>query len=194
MSGVRMTRRQLPGVLAGAVALVTLAACGGDDDNGDDAGSGFGLTAWPDGGETGAAPGDLAPNFTLAAPGGERVTLSDYAGQDGQPVVVNFLATWCPNCMEEMDALQAVHVSGTTVVGVNLRESADTVAKLKADTGATFPIGLDETGKVTRAYKVVNLPGTAVLRGDGTIASVIRGPITEESLLEAVREAGEGGG
>jgi len=190
MSGIRLTRRRLPGVLAGAVSLVTLAACGGDDKNGDE--SGFGLTDWPDGGETGAAPGDLAPNFTLAASDGGAVTLSDHVGQSGQPVVVNFLATWCPNCMEEMDALQAVHASGVTVIGVNLRESAGTVAKLITDTGATFPIGLDETGKVTRAYKVVNLPGTAVLRGDGTISTVIRGPITEESLLAAVSDAGGG--
>ena len=167
MNGIHLTRRQLPGLLAMTLAAAALAACSGDDDND----AGFGLTGWPDGGS---------------------ITLSDYAGEGGGPVVVNFLATWCPNCMEEMDVLQAVHASGVAVLGVNLRESAGTVSKLLADTGATFPIGLDETGKVTRAYKVVNLPGTAVLRGDGTIATVIRGPITEESLLEAVRAA-EGG-
>jgi peroxiredoxin len=186
MNGRRTLRQRLPAVLALLLAVTTLAACGGDDTNE----SGFGLTGWPDGGSTGAAPGDLAPNFTLAASDGSTITLSDYVGESGQPVVVNFLATWCPNCMEEMDALQAVHAAGVTVIGVNLRESAGTVAKLITDTGATFPIGLDETGKVTREYKVINLPGTAVLRADGTISTVIRGPITEESLMDAVREAG----
>ena len=76
------------------------------------------------------------------------------------------------------------------MIGVNLRESADTVTKIKTDSGATFPIGLDTTGKVTRAFKIINLPGTVVLRADGTIETVIRGPITEESLLEAVQAAG----
>jgi peroxiredoxin len=188
MNRLTISRRQLPGLLAAAIALPTLVACGGDDTNE----AGFGVTDWPDGGGTGAAPGDLAPNFRLAASDGGTVTLSEYLRQDRQAVVVNFLATWCPNCMEEMDALQAVHASGVTVIGVNLRESAGTVADLIADTGATFPIGLDETGKVTREYKVVNLPGTAVLRADGTISTVFRGPITEESLMDAVREAGGG--
>jgi len=106
--------------------------------------------------------------------------------------VVNFLATWCANCMEEMDALQQVHAQGVTVVGVNLRESPDTVSKLISDSQATFPIALDRDGKVTRGYKIVNLPGTVVLKPDGTISDVIRGPITVDSLLEAVRAGGSG--
>jgi peroxiredoxin len=166
------------------VAAVLLAACGGGSSDSND--SGFGLTDWPEGGKTGAAPGDLAPNFRLEAPDGTTIELASYTGQ---PIVVNFLATWCANCMEEMDALRQVHAQGVTVVGVNLRESAETVTKLVADSQATFPIALDRDGKVTRAYKVVNLPGTAVLKPDGTVSTVIRGPITVDSLLDAVNAA-----
>jgi peroxiredoxin len=170
-------------LVVSVVTAVVLAACGGGSDSND---SGWGITDWPEGGKTGAAPGDLAPNFRLEAPDGSTVELATFTGQ---PVVVNFLASWCANCMEEMDALQEVHAQGIAVVGVNLRESAETVTKLKTDSGATFPIALDRTGKVTRAYKVVNLPGTVVLRADGTVATVIRGPITVDSLLEAVNAA-----
>lgn len=172
-------------LLAVSVAsAVILAACGGGSSSGNN--SGFGLTDWPEGGKTGAAPGDLAPNFRLEAPDGSTIELASFTGQ---PIVVNFLATWCANCLEEMDALQEVHAQGVTVIGVNLRESSDTVTKLIADSQATFPIGLDRDGKVTRAFKVINLPGTAVLMPDGTVSTVIRGPITVDSLLDAVNEA-----
>lgn len=167
------------------VAAVLLAACGGGGSS-DENDSGYGLTDWPEGGKTGAAPGDLAPNFRLEAPDGSTIELASFTGQ---PIVVNFLATWCANCMEEMDALQEVHAQGVTVVGVNLRETSDTVTKLIADSQATFPIALDRDGKVTRAFKVINLPGTVVLTPDGTVSTVIRGPITVDSLLEAVNEA-----
>ena len=175
-----MNRRSF--LLAPAFVL-TLAGCGGDD-GGE---SGYGVIDWPDGTDNGAAPGEQATNFRLETPDGTDLVLAD---QIGAPMVVNFLASWCPNCMEEMEALEAVHLQGVPVIGVNLRESADTVTKIKTDSGATFPIGLDTTGKVTRAFKIINLPGTVVLRADGTIETVIRGPITEESLLEAVQAAG----
>lgn len=181
---MRMTGTTLRLLVMSIVGVTVLAACGGGGSDEND--SGWGLTDWPEGGKTGAAPGDLAPNFRLEAPDGSTIELASYTGQ---PVVVNFLATWCANCMEEMDALQEVHAQGVTVVGVNLRESADTVTKLLSDTQATFPIALDRDGKVTRGYKIVNLPGTVVLKPDGTVSTVIRGPITVDSLLEAVNAA-----
>lgn len=165
--------------------ILTLTACGGDDGNE----SGFGVIDWPDGANNGAAPGERATNFRLETPDGTELVLAE---QIGEPLVVNFLASWCANCMEEMAALQAVNDQGVRVIGVNLRESADTVTKIKTDSNSSFPIGLDTTGRVTRAFKVTNLPGTVVLRADGTVDTVIRGPITEESLLEAVAAAGGG--
>jgi peroxiredoxin len=165
--------------------MLALTACGGDD--GDE--SGFGVIDWPDGAGNGAAPGERATNFRLETPEGTDLVLSE---QVGEPLVVNFLASWCANCMEEMAALQAVNDQGVRVIGVNLRESADTVTKIKTDSNSSFPIGLDTTGRVTRAFKIVSLPGTVVLRADGTIETVIRGPITEASLLEAVNAAGAG--
>jgi peroxiredoxin len=177
-----MNRRAL---LMAPALLLTLTACGGDD--GDS--SGFGVIDWPDGASNGAAPGERATNFRLETASGGNLVLAE---QIGAPMVVNFLASWCANCMEEMAALQAVHASGIPVIGVNLRENAEAVTRIKTESNATFEIGLDRTGRVTRAFKIVNLPGTVVLRADGTIAQVIRGPITEAALLEAVSAAGAG--
>lgn len=75
--------------------VLALTACGGDDADV----SGFGVIDWPDGADNGAAPGERATNFRLETPEGTELVLAE---QIGQPLVVNFLASWCANCMEEM--------------------------------------------------------------------------------------------
>ena len=144
--------------------------------------------SWPDKRSTGAEPGNVAPNFALQTADSTRLELAALTGS--QPLVVNFLATWCANCMEEMDILVELHERGVQVLGVNLRETADTVTSLIERTAARFPILLDSTGKVTRAYKVVNLPATVVLDAQGRISSVTRGPISAAGIREAVAAAG----
>ncbi len=93
--------------------------------------------------------------------------------------------------MEEMDILVNLQRDGVQVLGVNLRESAETVQDLIDKTEAGFPIVLDSTGKVTREYKVVNLPATVVLTREGRISSVVRGPITADGIRQAVSDAGQ---
>lgn len=172
-------------VVALPALALALASCGGSDDKSADS---SGLIDWPDDRSTGAAIGDTAPNFKLATSDGSEVVLADSVANG--PVVVNFLATWCANCMEEMDILVTLASEGHSVIGVNLRESAETVAKLATDTGATFPILLDESGRVTREYKVLNLPATAIINTDGTITSFTRGPIELDAMREALGATG----
>jgi len=180
-----LTRRALLAATFAGAAL-TLAACGGGDDT-TGADSGFGLVPWPDGADTGPAEGDRAPNFTLATANGDPVTLSALAGK---PVVLNFFASWCTNCKEEMGAMQAAHLAGTTVVGLDLRESKETVLALAAETGATFPLALDTSGDVTRGgFKITNLPVTVVVDGAGAISKIFRGPIDETQIADAVAAA-----
>ena len=177
-------RALLAATLAGLAA--TLAACGGEGEQ--DAGSPFGLTPWPDAAATGPEPGDRAPNFTLETVDGAPITLAALAGA---PVVLNFFASWCTNCKEEMGAMQTAHLAGTTVVGIDLRESADTVRALAAETGATFPLALDRTGDVTRGgFRIVNLPATVVLDATGVIRAFFRGPIEADDIAAAVAAAG----
>lgn len=177
-----MSARSRPLLLGGL--LLGLAGCGGDDATSD-----AGVIPWPDKRATGAEPGNAAPNFGLQTPDSTRLELATLTGK--RPLVVNFLATWCANCMEEMDILVDLHDSGVPVLGVNLREEAETVRSLIERTAARFPILLDRTGKVTRAYKVVNLPATVVLDAQGRIASVTRGPISATGIRDAVAAAGE---
>src|SRR4029079_16746086 len=114
-----------------------------------------------------AEPGNAAPNFTPQTPDDTRLELAALTGS--QPLVINFLATWCANCMEEMDILVDLHESGVQVLGVNLREKADTVTSLMKRPAAGFPLLRDCTGKLARAYKVVTLPPTGVLNAEGRI-------------------------
>jgi peroxiredoxin len=182
MSSQRLISARSRPLLLGGL-LLGLAGCGGDGGQSD-----AGIIPWPDKRATGAEPGNAAPNFALQTSDSTRLELAALTGS--RPLVVNFLATWCANCMEEMDVLVDLHDSGVPVIGVNLREEAETVRSLIERTAARFPILLDTTGKVTRAYKVVNLPATVVLDVRGRIGSVTRGPITATGIREAVVAAG----
>lgn len=168
-------------LLLGALA-VGLGGCGFGGGESDSS-----IIPWPDKASTGAEHGDRAPNFALKTSAGEPIEMASLTGV--RPLVINFLATWCANCMEEMDVLVKLHRDGVQILGVNLREKPATVQSLIKRTGAEFPILLDETGTVTRAYKVVNLPATVVLTAAGEIASVTRGPVTDPGLRDAVATA-----
>ncbi len=136
-----------------------------------------------------------APDFTLETLEGQTVTLSSLRGQ---PVIINFWASWCPPCRAEMPALQAVYeeyqgqVALLAVNAANQDNLTDALALL-AETGATFPVLLDTDGAVNRLYAITSLPTTFFIGADGVIAEVvIGGPMTEaglrariESLLEA---------
>jgi peroxiredoxin len=151
------------------------------------------LVEWPNraGEEIGPAIGQVAPNFTLPTAAGEVLTLAEVIGE---PVVLNFFASWCTSCREEMALFEETSRDGTTVVGVNLRETEEVVSALAAETGATFPLALDRSGEVTRAYKVTSLPATYLLDGDGRVVTMVRGPLNEDGLetLLTLVDDGEG--
>src|SRR5690606_35153974 len=103
--------------------------------------------------------GALAPDFVLVEPGtGDHVSLSDFRGQ---PVVLNFWATWCVPCRTEMPDLQDAHNEEDVVVlGVNWQESESVVQGFLDEFELTFPIALDREGGVREHYGVVGLPAT----------------------------------
>ncbi len=117
-----------------------------------------------------------APDFTLESLTGEMVRLSE---QRGTPVVVNFWATWCPPCVEEMPALQALADSGVKVFGINMREDAEAVRDFVTDLGITYPILLDPDDATVLAYSVLGLPQTVVIDANGVIVDRRFGPIDE---------------
>ncbi len=96
-------------------------------------------------------------------------TLADYKGK---VLVLNFWATWCEPCVEEMPSLQKLKKRLETqvnVVGVNLGEGQARIEKFMAKSGVTFPVLLDRDGDAKIAWKVNIAPTTYVLDADGKV-------------------------
>lgn len=131
-------------------------------------------------------PGEEAPAFVLSDLQGEEVTLAQFRGQ---PVILNFWATWCAPCIFEMPELQAAYEAhrddGLVVLGLNRDEAQPTVADFLAndlDVAVDFPILLDDHALVSDSYGVLNLPTTYFVDGDGLVSAVHRGPLTLEQI------------
>lgn len=144
--------------------------------------------------ETVAAPqqGFLAPDFSLPTTTGETIRLSDLRGQ---AVLVNLWATWCPPCREEMPSIEKVYNEykdeGFVVLAVNMtyQDNASAVMPFVQEHGLTFPILLDETGAIGRAYQLRSLPSSFFITREGIIHEVvIGGPMSEALLRTRVEE------
>ena len=130
------------------------------------------------------------PDFTLDTLDGGKFKLADHIGQ---PVVVNFWATWCLPCRAELPAFEQVYrnnrVQGLVVVGVDVAESPDAVAQFVAEAGLTFPIALDTSGETTELYRIQGMPTTFFVGRDGQIKDmVIGGPLTQAAIESKVAE------
>jgi cytochrome c-type biogenesis protein CcmF len=130
-------------------------------------------------------PGQAAPDFTLSVLDGTTITLSDLRGQ---VAVVNFWATWCPPCEDEMPDLQAVweeyQVEGVVLVGVAFDEEEAAVQEMASRLGVTYPLGLDLGDRISTAYGITGVPETFVVDGEGKVAYVHIGPVNAEELRE----------
>jgi len=117
-------------------------------------------------------PGNLpAPDFELRDTEGRLHRLSDYRGKT---VILNFWATWCPPCREEIPSMnrawQQLQQEGVVMLGVNTGEDEDTIFVFTADYPAAFPLLLDRDGAVIARWPVKGLPTTYIIAPDGTIA------------------------
>ena len=128
-----------------------------------------------------AAEDSLAPDFLLEdLPGGE-VRLSDYRGH---PVVLNFWATWCKPCRQEMpqfvEAYNKYRSQGLVVIGLNLQEGKAVIKPFADDYGMDFPVLIDRDGEVGDRYRLLGLPTTFFIDRDGVIRSIFTGPLEDE--------------
>ncbi len=124
--------------------------------------------------------GDKALNFTLLDLEGNPVSLADF---EGQPIIVNFWATWCAPCRIEMPELQeaydAYQDQGLVILALNQDEPADVAKAYFVDEmGLTFTPLLDQNSAISTAYGNFGLPTTFFINAEGTIAIVHRGPMT----------------
>ncbi len=127
--------------------------------------------------------GDPAPNFALPTHDGKVVEL---AGLRGHPVILNFWATWCGPCRQEMPELQAFyddrHPKGLEIIAIDIQESAEEVARYRQSLGIAFPTVLDADGTVTRRYQIRGVPTTFFVDADGTIQDLNTGPLNRRAL------------
>lgn len=132
--------------------------------------------------------GQRLPNFNLETIGGEQVSLSDYRGG---VVFVNFWATWCPFCVDELPDLERAFVEyegDVAILGINRAESLQKQTQFLRDLelNPTYPLLLDPSDSLAEAYGVVVMPTTFVLDRDGVIIQTKLGQFIS---LEEIREA-----
>jgi thiol-disulfide isomerase/thioredoxin len=112
-----------------------------------------------------------APSFALQSNGGQQLALSSLKGK---VVMVNFWATWCVPCRQEMPHLQALYEKynglGFELLAVNVeKNNAEGARKWLQETPVTFPVLFDPENQVTKLYKVQTMPSTVIIGRDGTM-------------------------
>jgi peroxiredoxin len=125
--------------------------------------------------------GHPAPDFALPTLDGQTIRLSDYKGQ---PVLVNFWATWCGPCRAEFPDFQKAWVDNAdnlVIIGVNNTSTdlKDQVPAFVDEFGVTFPIVLDESGDTAKAYNILGLPTTIFIDRNGVVNEVFTGPLNK---------------
>lgn len=140
-----------------STVLLTLAACGGGSDGAD--------PSWPDVPVASAVDGSTVSSADIVADGTS---------------VVSFWATWCAPCKRELPMLEEMAADGTTVLGVNIGDSAESVDAFLADLGVTFANYIDVDGEMLSQLDVPSLPATMI---------VVDGELVWQNLGEVTREA-----
>ncbi|MEM7220228.1 MAG: TlpA disulfide reductase family protein [Pseudomonadota bacterium] len=132
-----------------------------------------------------------APDFTLEALDGENLRLQEYRGQ---VVLINFWASWCGPCRQEMPVLDRLHQryeeAGFTVLGVNVEGKRGPAEKIARKSRLTFPVLIDAGQKVSETYDLEAMPSTVLVDRDGVVRYVHRGykPGDEAKYLEVVKQ------
>ncbi|MEY4632080.1 MAG: hypothetical protein RIQ81_2200 [Pseudomonadota bacterium] len=115
---------------------------------------------------------------------GAPVSLANFKGK---PVILNFWASWCTSCREEAEMLemfwQMAKDKGIQVVGVAVQDTPEAALEFARRAGKTFPLGIDETGKVGLDYGVYGVPETFFIDASGVIRYKEAGPLTREVLM-----------
>jgi len=129
------------------------------------------------------------PAFTIKNASGENVSLSDYKGQ---VVILNFWASWCPPCIEEMPELQEVHDSlgeGTVLLAINLtdgqRETRELADKFLAKNGYDMNVLYDAEGKAFTPFGITSIPQTFIIDKEGMVIYNIAGA-TDKATIDAL--------
>lgn len=127
-------------------------------------------------------------DFTLEKLGGGTITLAEYRGE--KPVILDFWASWCPNCRRDMPKVNRwyeQYQGQVEVIGINLQENPKTVEKFVQQNNIIFPIAFDPAGSVSATFGIQFTNTYFLFNKAGELIRVIPGDIKEEdvvSLLE----------
>ena len=133
---------------------------------------------------------NTAPDFTVYDEEGNAYLLSDILGE---PIVLNFWASWCPPCKAEMPHFNEMYgevSDGVRFLMVDLVDGQrETVAKGRAfieEMGYTFPVYYDTRGEAASAYGISSIPTTVFIGADGNIADTYTGMMDKKALLDRI--------
>ena len=136
--------------------------------------------------------GTTPPPFSGYTLDARRVSLTELRGK---VIVVNFWASWCLECHDEMPVLERLHREfasrGLAIIGINAHEDKKAVGRYAEELGLTFPLVLDPGGKINALYGVIGLPTTFLVGRDGRAVAFGIGPhewasAPARALLEAL--------
>ncbi|EJV69904.1 MULTISPECIES: TlpA family protein disulfide reductase [Bacillus] len=135
--------------------------------------------------------GKSAPDFELTKLDGAKVKLSDLKGKK---VILNFWATWCGPCQQEMPDMEAFykeHKENVEILAINYTPSEkgggeEKVRNFAKEKGITFPILLDKNIDVTTAYKVITIPTSYFIDTKGVIQDKFIGPMTQKEMEKRI--------
>lgn len=134
--------------------------------------------------------GSLVPDFNLPLLDGSSQRLSELRGK---AVLINFWATWCPPCKEEMPLIQRYasrYKDQLIVLGVDSQENPDIVRNFIKDRGITFPILLDQSGRISDLYFTKNFPTSFFVDADGVLRGQHMGQLSEDLLVQFLKTIG----
>jgi len=132
-----------------------------------------------------------APDFTLEALSGENIRLAE---RRGEVVLINFWASWCGPCRQEMPVLDRLHKryadAGFSVLGVNVEGKRKPAEKVAAKSNVTFPVLIDAGQKVSELYDLEAMPTTVVVDRNGEVRYVHHGykPGDESKYIDVVKQ------
>ena len=134
------------------------------------------LSAWVPAQAADPVPGQMAPAFTLKSLNDRNLSLHEHRGQ---VVMLNFWATWCGPCRQEMPALNALYEkyrdAGFVLFGINVDADPDNAARMASRLKVTYPVLIDRDKKASMLYQVKAMPMTIIIDRDGKIRHVQKG-------------------
>jgi len=134
--------------------------------------------------------GRPAPDFALKSSTGENLRLSEYRGD---VVLINFWATWCGPCRQEMPLLDQLytryHRVGFNLLGVNIDDDSARAMSMIRELGVSFPVLFDSRKEVSKLYDVNAMPVTILVDRDGNVRHIHQGykPGYEDKYLDQIR-------